>query len=83
MSLKTGSSKLKEFTSPGEESSGKLLSEPDEGGEEKEIVEAERNVTDMNKYTPRDSSRREVSFDVKAKKTEKPESRMTPKSTPG
>ena len=75
--------------SPGDESSDKLPSEPDDGEEEKEIVEAEGNVSDLqNKYTPRDSSRREVSFDVKTQKSpekspEKYESRMTFQSTPG
>ena len=79
--------------SPGDESSDKLPSEPDEGEEDKEIMEAEGNISDLqNKYTPRDSSRREVSFDVKTQKSpgkspekspEKYESRMTFQSTPG
>lgn len=50
-----------------------------------ELADVMEDFPDLSKLqTPRDTSRREVSFDVKAKKTaEKLDTRTTPKSTPG
>ena len=81
-----GSSKPNQFESPGaDELSDKLPSEA--GEEEKELADVMENnsANQPNKYTPRESSRREVSFDVREKQAvdKPPETRATPKSTPG